>query len=239
MPFFCVCNRILKLKIVNTMKMYEMPKQGDTFFMPDSGGEKTYASINRVRGLNHDHAHFLISEGYREASKILLGNIMESEQRDWLAIDSLIYPILFNFRHYLEITIKATTRNYYIMTPGGFCDDVGFMSEHSLVKLWMALKPHLHESYGHESYGESTPERETIEAAQALLQEFDRYDAGSYTFRYPYAKGKAHETLKYAVPPLTINLDNLRDMFEKCIYYFDSIYWRSAEMLDVFQTIGE
>lgn len=216
------------------MKIYEAPKKGDVLFLPDSGGEKTYASINRIKGPNHDHPNFLISDGYRNATQILLANIMDTPNRDWLAIDSLIYPILFNFRHYLEITIKATTRNYHIMTPGQYADDVGFISEHSLIKIWNVLKPHLTESYGDERSGIAT-----IEAVEELLVEFDKYDSGSFTFRYAYKRAKAHDTLEYSVAPMTINLDNLREMTEKCFYYFDSIYWHSSAMLDDYQTVND
>ncbi len=123
------------------------PQKEDKLFITNDGCNYEYSLINRRQGINNEHSQFLIIEGYRKASKELLESLLADEDIDWLKLDSKIYPILFLFRHYLEIIIKDTLRYYNILNDMIASDEVGFVKEHSLMTLWKSLKPFLERSY--------------------------------------------------------------------------------------------
>ncbi len=47
-----------------------------------------------------------ISDGYWDSAKILLGKMI-SDSRKIAVIDTLIYPLFFNYRHSIEAYLKA------------------------------------------------------------------------------------------------------------------------------------
>ena len=102
----------------------------DKLFIPQTGINLEYSSINRFNGLNNDHSIFLIVEGYRNASFELLDTLLNDSQLDWLKLDSHIYPLLFLFRHYLEMIVKDTIRYENLISRKINSDEVGFPPEH-------------------------------------------------------------------------------------------------------------
>ena len=88
----------------------EHPDINDTVFLEADGVGHNYASINRGKGIRNESGMFFIIEGYREASFYLLDELIKNHNQDWLKIDSIIYPVLFSFRHYLEVVMKDTLR---------------------------------------------------------------------------------------------------------------------------------
>ena len=72
----------------------------------------------------------LIEEGYANCALLLLNSIILSN--DNLVHDTYFFPALFFFRHYLELTIKATLKEYGKMCLG-----------HNLSSLFESLRPHL------------------------------------------------------------------------------------------------
>lgn len=204
------------------------PQPGDKFFVPGDDYNRTYASINRAKGLNNEMTSSYIIDGYRECSLFLLDGILASE--DWAKIDSWIYPILFNFRHYLEAIMKDILRYHRIINREIGNDKVGFKSEHSLRKLWLELKPYLMSTY------DSTDETEMM-AVEDLIKELEESDGGSFTFRYPFKTAKdKNAPIVFNTSAKTIDLDNLKQSFEKCMYFFDSIHLHAAAILDEIQS---
>ena len=57
----------------------------------------------------------LLVEGYRESSFLLLNELTNNHENNWLKIDSFIYPALYLYRHYLEIILKDTLRYYRLL----------------------------------------------------------------------------------------------------------------------------
>ncbi|GEP93495.1 hypothetical protein SAMN05660909_05394 [Chitinophaga terrae (ex Kim and Jung 2007)] len=213
--------------------IYEFPTENDRFFVPDSGVQKTYASINRTKGLNNDNALLFIGEGYQSASIILLNEIIENHNEDWMKIDSLIYPILFSFRHYLEIVIKDTLRNHKLISGDTYSDEIGFPPDHDLFKLWERLKPYLDKTYEH---SDTHPAQMTV--LEKLITEFNDVDKGSYSFRYPFNRPQRNnDDIVFSLEAMTINLLNLKSTFEKMIFLLGSINEHSKVLLDIKQTI--
>jgi hypothetical protein len=212
----------------------ETPNISDMLFKDgDNSTGYSYASINRSKGHLNEVGLFYIIEGYREATNLLLDKVVESENNDWLKIDSLIFPMLFNFRHYLEVIIKDTIRYYKLYNQEIFSDETGFVKEHSLTKLWGELRPYLKSTY------ENVETNETdLQAVENLLTEFDTIDKGSFSFRYSFeGKKKPNAEIVYSVAPMTIDLENIQTTIKKMQNYFEGINWHIAALLDEALTI--
>ncbi|MBS1641596.1 MAG: hypothetical protein JSR11_03875 [Bacteroidetes bacterium] len=206
----------------------DTPNISDKLFLEvDTSTSYSYASINRSKGHLNELGLFYIIEGYREATNLLLEKIGEPE-KDWLKVDSLIYPLLFNFRHYLEVIIKDTLRYYRLYKREIFSNETGFVKEHSLTKLWQELEPYLKECYSHVDKIETD-----LKAVENLLIEFDSVDKGSYTFRYSFEGSKKNNTdIVYSIGSLTINLENIHNTIRKMQNFFEGINLHIAALLD-------
>ena len=85
--------------------------------------------------------------------------------------DGLIYPALFSFRHYLELTMKDSL-NYFSLHSSHVAKEVQDR-DHNLKNLWKALLPHIGTG-------------EVVDIMQKLIYEVNNIDPTSETFRYPY-----------------------------------------------------
>lgn len=117
---------------------------------------------------------------------------------DNLVHDTYIFPALFCFRHYLELTIKATLKEYGEMCLG-----------HNLSSLFKSLRPHL-------SSGED------VENISRLLHEFDEVDKGATTFRYSFDVGSFGK-VKVKEFNHPINVFVLRKRFLQLYSFFDGV----------------
>lgn len=210
-----------------------LPKNGDRIFTQNEGFDYDYASINRVKGINNQHSEFLIIEGYREATRELLINLLEGENIDWLKIDSKIYPILFLFRHYIEVMLKDTIRYYNILTDKSLSDEVGYTQGHSLLSFWNELNPFLVSNLEKRNESIRQESQNTNKVVESIISEIDTLDKGSFGFRYAF-KGakKINEPVVYSMPSFTIDLHNLREVIIKMMNYFEGINEEVIHLLD-------
>lgn len=209
------------------------PKIGDKIFIENEGLNYDYASINRTKGINNHQAEFLIIEGYREATRELLTNLLKDENIDWLKIDSKIYPILFLFRHYIEVMLKNTVRYYNILNNIIFSDEVGYIKKHSLLYVWNVLKPFLASNL--ENYDESLKQDclNTNQAVESIISEIDILDESSFGFRYAFkGVGNINGAIVYSLPSFTIDIYNLKDIIIKMMNYFEGINDEVIHFLD-------
>lgn len=221
----------------------ERPTEKDILFKSQSGNNFDYATINSQKGLNNEHSLFLLIEGYRDASSKLLNELLTAEKVDWLKIDSLIYPILFSFRHYLELIIKDTIRNYNLIDKKINSDEIGFKKEHSILKLWSLLKSRIvgnYEGYDKETYKQCLAENTSVEN---MLIEINNLDEYSFGFRYPFQVvdyGKnINSKIVYMFGELKIDLNNLSENMSKLINFFEGLNSQSIHILDEIQTVKQ
>ena len=81
-----------------------------------------------------------ISDGYWDSAKILLGKMI-SDSRKIAVIDTLIYPLFFNYRHSIEAYLKALFFNHGNHTEE---ERQKFLKcGHNLQSLWSNLRPTL------------------------------------------------------------------------------------------------
>lgn len=208
-----------------SLENLEPLNSGDRLFLSKSGSGYDYASINVDPDYRNTQSLFLIIVGYREASRVLILELLQNHESSLVKVDSRIYPIVFVFRHYLEIIMKDTLRYQRLLRREINDDEVGFTKLHSLLEIWRELTPYI------KYFCELT----SLQMIENLLDEFDHFDKGSYSFRYPFRSAKKKDDKiapSLPVEGMTIDLYNLYTVMEKMIYFFEGVNGKSAADLD-------
>lgn len=117
----------------------------------------------------HDPTELYII-GYKEAGDSLVNSVAGRSGTG----DSLIFPIVFLYRHYLELRLKS------LLYDGNRLLDIEHKqkSEHQLSKLWSKVRDVLVELWLNES-------KDDLAAFDSLINQFEQVDPRSTTFRYP------------------------------------------------------
>ena len=151
-------------------------------------------------------------EGYLRAANLLVDHINE-HGRDQ---DTLVYPIIFCYRHHLEIRMKEITKQGRNLLHGSGDYEDG----HRLTPLWVNCKSILLQVY--EEF--ETPDE--IAMIHQFVEELDKIDAGSDGFRYwESSKGKKS---KQVIP----RKPSLRDLREVNIRHFKDCANAMAKFLE-------
>ena len=167
----------------------EFPRPGDKVFRD---GIACCMSISNDEQLSLR----LIADGYREASDLLVDQIRESGRND-----SLLYPILFGYRQYLELRVKELT---FILNRRQ-TDKPTFKKIHDLRELWNTIRPQLMEYVSGE-------ELVALSAVSAVIEEFHQLDSRSVVFRYTSLDSQTY-----------LDLRNVRDVMARIAYYLESL----------------
>lgn len=134
--------------------------------------------------------------GYKKAADILVRHIKQKRRSQ----DTLVYPIIFLYRQYLELAIKN------LILKGRCLQDISepFPKGHKIHDLWKVCEKLLNEI---------APDTSTTEFKEInrLISEFCAVDPGGTAFRYPEDdKGNP------SIPNIKhINLRNIYDVMEK------------------------
>ena len=120
-----------------------------------------------------------ISDGYWNSAKIIFEEMKESPN-DFALVDSLIYPLFFNFRHSIETYLKLLFFKFGEPTEAARRD---FLEKgHNLQSLWAILRPYLNKGKKH--VGCSID----LNAVEHYINEINKFDSDSMIMRYPISK---------------------------------------------------
>ncbi len=173
-------------------------KEGDSLFRRSENIEDSFLTNSRkAKGL------FML-EGYINSALNLLNIIKESNGN--LAKDSYVFPALFNFRQYLELTMKESISSFEKL-GGQYKDD----KNHTLTSLWNSLSVFLDKG------------DKELPVVGKLIQEFDDKDRYSMAFRYPYQKGKEGELQQENSFNDLIDIENLRTKMLQLYRFFEGV----------------
>jgi len=173
------------------IKFPEPPSSEDKLFT--SADDWTNACLNFF----HD-GWTLYAIGYKDAADILVEHIEKRQHGH--PQDFLVYPIIFLYRQYLELSMKDL-----INQARKFFDDLTpFRQHHRINELWKLCDKLLDQI----SPGDSAEYRKEI---GRLMEEFAQVDPLSFSFRYPEDKD-GNPTL----PGLDyINIRSVREVVRK------------------------
>lgn len=177
---------------------YRWPKKGDRLLRSSDdwqiGVEFSNHPISR-------HAHQW--EGYMSAGAGLIELCTQEgyeHERHFV-----IYPILFNYRHGLELAMKWVIVRY----SGKGVQGIG--QDHNLWKLWLRCCEII------ERYDEHDDDAKF--AVGQLVKDFHDLDKAGVTFRYGWHKNGAEIKL----PEHLVDLENIRDVMNGVAHFFTGL----------------
>lgn len=117
----------------------------------------------------------------------------------------VIYPILHNYRHGLEIALK-----WFLVAYGGYSyEDIP--KTHNLMSLWRKCRAIIDE------HGDC--DKESTEIVEQIVKEFDDCDDTGEAFRYGWNK----KGNSISLPEYKIDMDNLRCVMQGVRNYLDGL----------------
>ena len=112
----------------------------------------------------------LLTTGFKEAGDNLAQQVIKRRA----APDVLVYPILFLYRHYLELALKQIIIEGNIFLE----NDPQFANRHFLNELWLLAKDVLGKIF-------DDLKMDDLKAVEFQINQFDEMDKFSRSFRYP------------------------------------------------------
>lgn len=195
---------------------------GEHIASKENGGlffESKYDDANAELKANNSNEQFYdYIEGYREAAHVLIMNALIKGDED--AQNVALFPIIFLYRQYLELTLKDIYLYYSKDTED---DKTAYMklTNHKLTGIWddkvkPMVFPLLKEKF----------EVDDLNKIDGYIHDFESLDSDSYMFKYPIKKNRElyHKTSQ------KINLPALMKKMQFDIEKFFS--WVSA-LLDI------
>ena len=188
-------------------KAFPWPQKGDNLFV--ERGDRDYNAVLNGRRDNLS----LFAVGYKKAGEMLVETVMKS-RRDH---DSLVFPIAFVYRQYLELRLKQLIRDSKRLLD----DASGFPVTHKIAELWTMCRPLLNRI-------ELNVGEQVLDAIEELIAAFADGDEDSYAFRYP-TDTKNNPSL----PDLSyVNLPNLAEVIKKMANFLEAVSWQVSVTLE-------
>ena len=165
-------------------------------------GDRLFSPGNDIRSLAlvHYDRGSILATGYRSA-----GDAMVTAAQEYGVTDFLVYPIVFCYRHYVELTLKRITK-IVAEVDGSKRPEPRV---HNLGNLWNSLLFEMGQRI-------DPNEREAFDAVSELIAELDSVDRKSQTFRYVEA-----------IPFDRVDLQNLKVVMERLATFLEALadYW--------------
>jgi len=149
-------------------------------------------------------------EDYKNAASLMVAEAA----KDRPTRDALVFPIIFNYRQFLELSLK-----YQLAVYGPAVGINPNWQTHDLARLWSEFLAML-EHYGTEDPDEAEP------VVGEIVLEFAKIDPGSYSYRYPVDRRGNPVPVAYGdlhLPTLADVMEGVAGYFTGCDGYLDSL----------------
>ena len=183
---------------------FRWPRQGDTPFVaaddPSDNAEIEDNGFSRLA---------LMTEGYKKAADLMI----EVSTADADTRDTLVFPIVFSYRQFLELSIK-----YHLATYGRRVGIEPNWHSHDLAQLWAEFLAML------DAYGTVDPDEADPLVGETVL-EFAKIDPGSYAYRYPVDRQGNPLPMVYSelyLPELADVMNGVAGYFTGCDGYLNN-----------------
>jgi hypothetical protein len=166
--------------------------------------------------------------GYKDAADSLARRFL----KNWQGNDILTYPMVFCYRHYLELRLKQIIILGQMLLAGPIRIKQEILekrleNDHNLTRLWEPCREII-EGLGNEGYWPKDSVQQ-LDIVQNLINEFEEKDGESINFRYPVTKKKkgGQPTLPY------LNLVGVRNL-TKVMQRLDSFFTAQLAGIDFY-----
>ncbi|HHT96569.1 MAG TPA: hypothetical protein GXZ90_01580 [Clostridiales bacterium] len=142
----------------------------------------TYAYFGWAHEFGMDTEFYGYVEGYKEAGDILVENAIGADLADNKIRDTLIFPILFSYRQFLELRVKMNYIKFSLEDNSSKKEFINKTS-HDLKRAWDDyVKPLVLED------AKLINMMDEINQLQSYIYEFNDLDPDGFRFRYPINK---------------------------------------------------
>lgn len=200
------------------------PRKNDRLFCPAEDSH-----LNACVNYSHTPAR-LYSDGYRTAARSLAEQVCESGREQ----DSLIYPIVYLYRHHCELVLKGISVVASALLDRKLTQpEMDALGGHGLAKLWVNLRPLLNPVC--QRVGNTPFPTEDLEGIDSYIQQIHEHDPDGQRFRYATVKlqetkkaKKARKSMPATAPSLRaelklINIRVFAEAMERLADYLESI----------------
>ena len=181
---------------------FRWPVKNDQLFVSAPGDNSHIETNYWVRT-------YQIIEGYKGAAELLVGQTED----DPSLRDLLVFPIIFNYRHFIELSLKNLLNTY-----GTVVGIKRNWKDHDLRKLWREFESMSEKYSGHID--------ETTREVGKLILEFSIVDPNSFSYRYPVDTQGMLIPIEFTeihLPTLADVMNGLSNYFTGCDGYFDNL----------------
>ena len=174
------------------------PTKGDRLLRKSRGG------ANQTRFEAHGETrHYFIWDGNKRAGDLLVASC----ENDRYESTTLVYPILYNYRHAIELGLK-----WIVMKFGEYASvEVADYEHHNLWKLWCVYKEIVLEL--------GSDDGNVLAVVEQVIKDFHDLDKSGQAFRYADAKN-----ITFKLPDYPIDLRNTRDVMKGIGNFFAGVY---------------
>lgn len=185
---------------------FRWPMEGDQPFV-----EADNPMDNALIAENDFTRLVLMKEGYKRAADLAVTHCTESRSDR----DFLVYPIIFNYRQFIELSLK-----YQLATYGHHVEIKAIWDSHKLEILWRKFQQML------DCFGNVDPD-EADETVASVVAQFAKIDPRSDAYRYPVDQKGNPLPMAFAAT----YLENLADVMNGVGGYFDGCDGYLSELI--------
>ncbi len=189
------------------MSEHELPKSGDCLFQ---GAEDWHYNACVDFKFHHSGKEHAYISGYKLAGDALCEKVVQDRH----VVDLVVYPMVYNYRHYVELSLKSTLHwGSAVMEQ-----NVDSKLNHNLVALWSKVRPLLEKRWPNE-------DMVVLDNVEALILELAAVDPRSTAFRYYFHEpSQKHPAVTPETESVThINIRNLYEVMGRLSNFFDGV----------------
>jgi len=184
------------------------PRKSDVLF----GSGTDWQANACVDGIDNAMAY---QDGYRRAALHLVEYVCDAGRGQ----DYLVYPIVYLYRHHIELTLKSIINVACFLIEYTLTEsDLDTLRHHDLAKLWTLARPLLNPIC--ELGGSPTLPLDDLEGIDSYILQLHKHDPDGQRFRYSTRKAKRLPSLPHLKH---INIRDFGIAAEKLADYLDGL----------------
>ncbi|MHB1681504.1 MAG: hypothetical protein ACYCYO_01570 [Bacilli bacterium] len=200
---------------------FSWPQKDNKLFITNS---PAYYQFSHIGWGSESTQRFGYIKGYKDSADCLVKTALESGSTTTL--DTFVYPIIFLYRQFVELSMKSIYLNY---SEDSIEDKVRFIKSvsHKLRELWCKIRPVIEQANQFEK------DHDFLGIVEDYVVQFHEFDESSFTFRYPFTKNLTptlNEEQRIDIKNFALRVDELANFFSGVDAQLDEIkQWKAEE----------